>query len=251
MKKVCWMCGEGLVDAVEVIPLDDDSIVPMLERNLINYRLTSKTNNIIHLCPNCHHKLINPHNLWATFYPQNLEYFIRFKLRDRARRQRHARGEAESSSPFRRVPTAADYLAHGGGLYVRHPTYLRHQRRDPYREPAEEMAGGADGGAEEGVYDDGDAQCEAFTEGRYIDAARSEALVEQIAVRYREGPDDEDYGLGGGKMGDEIIRQSEDGDEEGPPRKRQKLDTDAGLEFGPDSSSSDKVQWYTSTSTVC
>lgn len=82
----------------------------LIKRGLINFRLRSQLNGI-GLCPTCHTKYDDHCDPKITFYPTDIEFFIRFELRDRARREK-------DSSSHRITPTAAQYVRQSG-LYNR------------------------------------------------------------------------------------------------------------------------------------
>lgn len=85
--------------------------IPILEkRGLINFKLRSQSNGI-GLCPICHYKYDDHRDPKVTFYPTDIEFFIRFELRDRARREK-------DGSSQRITPTAAQYVRQSG-LYNR------------------------------------------------------------------------------------------------------------------------------------
>ncbi|KAL4783399.1 hypothetical protein BJX76DRAFT_358038 [Aspergillus varians] len=84
--------------------------VPILEkRGLVNFRLMSDTNGIC-LCPTCHAKFDDQRDPKLSFYPSDIQFFIRFELRDKERRQQ--------DGSKRTVPTAEQYIR-WCGLYNR------------------------------------------------------------------------------------------------------------------------------------
>lgn len=84
---------------------------PIIEqRGLINFKPRSQLN-VVGLCPNCHTNYNDHRDPNVAFYPTDLQFLIRFELRDRARRGKE--------SPRERItPTAAQYVRQCG-LYNR------------------------------------------------------------------------------------------------------------------------------------
>ncbi len=85
--------------------------IPIIEqRGLINFKPRSQLN-VVGLCPNCHTNYNDHRDPNVAFYPTDLQFLIRFELRDRARRGKE--------SPRERItPTAAQYVRQCG-LYNR------------------------------------------------------------------------------------------------------------------------------------
>jgi hypothetical protein len=81
----------------------------LAQKGLINFQLKSAMNRI-GLCASCHVRYEDQLDPRLTFYPQDIDFFIFFELRDRARRGK--------DGSVRRVPTAAQY-AKRGALYTR------------------------------------------------------------------------------------------------------------------------------------
>ncbi|KAL3467685.1 hypothetical protein BJX64DRAFT_283153 [Aspergillus heterothallicus] len=117
----CFLCDEEQAGhCAHVLPYADHQRTQILKgRGLVNFRLGSEQNRV-GLCPNCHTKYDNHSDPQAMFYPCNLEYFVRFELRDR-----HRRAINGNTVAIRQVPTAAQYAARCGGLYTRMRFYFR------------------------------------------------------------------------------------------------------------------------------
>ena len=63
------------------------------------------------LCLSCRDKLISP-GYFLLFTPADLDFFIDFELRDRARRLSLSSPHDDPARRSRRVPTASEYAAH-------------------------------------------------------------------------------------------------------------------------------------------
>ncbi|KAL4927075.1 uncharacterized protein BDV17DRAFT_268064 [Aspergillus undulatus] len=75
----------------------------------MNFQLASATNGMA-LCANCHYEYDNHYDPQLIFYPCDIQFFIRFELRDRQRRK--------NDGSARRAPTSAQYVQ-WCGLYNR------------------------------------------------------------------------------------------------------------------------------------
>ncbi|KAH1294715.1 hypothetical protein KXV95_001668 [Aspergillus fumigatus] len=100
MSEECWSCGATKIQIAHVLGKADGATKFLEERGLINFDPLSMMN-AVGLCPTCHayyHDALDP---LFFFVPSDLDFFIRFELRDRIRRQ----GDIAK----RRVPLAHEY----------------------------------------------------------------------------------------------------------------------------------------------
>ncbi|OJJ54692.1 hypothetical protein ASPSYDRAFT_35371 [Aspergillus sydowii CBS 593.65] len=106
----CFICTEKHYHSAHIIEEADRSIPIIEQRGLINFKPRSQLN-VVGLCPNCHTNYNDHRDPNVAFYPTDLQFLIRFELRDRARRGKE--------SPRERItPTAAQYVRQCG-LYNR------------------------------------------------------------------------------------------------------------------------------------
>ncbi|KAL4886185.1 hypothetical protein BJY04DRAFT_213718 [Aspergillus karnatakaensis] len=242
--RCCWMCGYlDPLTRTHIIPLADESTELMKKRALINFRLNNTEMNTIQLCLNCDGKFNDVTDPGILFYPTDIASFIRFELRDRARRK--------SDGSARRVPTAAMYIAKGG-LYNR--IMFTHWTLDPVLFNPKIWPGAPLAALKRAfmtvhspragfVPEEDTAKPRDLYDLYYRDG---EETIERVAARYRDGLGDEDYGLGDEDKGvdaEEAIKAEpqeereedeeeleyleyleDEKDKEEPPRKRRAVE---------------------------
>ncbi|RDW63049.1 uncharacterized protein DSM5745_10160 [Aspergillus mulundensis] len=225
MTKACFLCDSCDAQECAHVVGNHDSAVPILEaEGLINFGLRSPLN-AVPLCATCHRVFDNMTDPQVTFYPADLDFFIRFELRDRARR-RKLPGPSK-----RRVPTARQYIQHsGGGLYRRvFFRWNRVDRRDGWVPPGPDPAPWK--GSPIAVIRRATA---VLTSPRgagippedhkrlfilwqlYFGGAQGDEAAEAAGPKYRDNDDDENFGLGEDyqRAGDEPERDQEKEGEE-------------------------------------
>ncbi|KAL3467704.1 hypothetical protein BJX64DRAFT_283171 [Aspergillus heterothallicus] len=105
-RRSCFTCNQPGATPVQLVPTNE-ALITTIERrdgNMLNYDILSEANQIL-LCSMCESMIERPYQELAI-YPTDLEYFIRWELRDQVRR-RNRGGK-------RILPTAAQYNARGG-----------------------------------------------------------------------------------------------------------------------------------------
>ncbi|KAJ5773747.1 hypothetical protein N7457_008643 [Penicillium paradoxum] len=146
----CWACSTRAPEICHVVPHHDPQVlleypiffellanesrfiqIPLWEQAglfTFNYK---NTQNTIPLCGSCHIEFDMSLDPGYVFFPTDIQYFIDFERRDRARREQIATDTAVPLLALsRQVPTSADYKQHGidsnqisptaiGGLYNR------------------------------------------------------------------------------------------------------------------------------------
>ncbi|KAJ5359985.1 hypothetical protein N7517_009176, partial [Penicillium concentricum] len=108
----CWACSTRAPEICHVVPHHDPQI-PVWEQAglfIFNYK---NTQNTIPLCGSCHNEFDMSLDPGYVFVPTDIQYFIDFERRDRARREQIATDTAVPLSALsRQVPTSADYKQH-------------------------------------------------------------------------------------------------------------------------------------------
>ncbi|KAI9933633.1 hypothetical protein ASPWEDRAFT_174794 [Aspergillus wentii DTO 134E9] len=103
---MCWACDAPSLEVAHVVARQDTAINELTARGLIDFDLKSKQNTV-GLCPNCHGWFDNAMDPGFCFLPADLDFFIRFELKDRAKRR--AARVNDSPDPGRKVPNARQY----------------------------------------------------------------------------------------------------------------------------------------------
>ncbi|KAH8431475.1 uncharacterized protein LDX57_009138 [Aspergillus melleus] len=264
-EKRCWACGLEVVDIAHIIAKEDSAFDVLQAKGLINFDVTS-TQNAMALCPVCHRLYDDGWDPGFTFWPVDLDFFIRFELRDRARRRRLPPTEQRQ----RRVPTARQYQFHqkgtdkeGWGMYQR--VYLNDSKLSMFikDEPTKAWSGSPMAALRRAIGAIGSPRSFRFPPN----------VIEKLRILQDlyYGPEDEEaevekkHGLDPFEEPDDDIDLIEEEEEEGeededdeeeewvPPAKRRtpRRQADAKFDyynwswdFGPESSSEDKRKQF-------
>lgn len=243
-------------------------------QGLINFDVHSSQNGIS-LCPNCHAYYDNNADPGFVFWPEDLDFFIRFELRDRARRRRLPPGAQRQ----RRVPTAKQYQVYqegtepqSWGTYYRVHLVDGNARHVTEATPTKEWGGSPIGALRRAIAvigcprsfripPDAIKKLQILRDLYYGPEEKEAEVEKRLGLDPFEEPDDEiDLIDPSGQEHDEEEEGGEDEDDEDeewvPPAKRRKTATprrqaDAifnyrkwGWDFGPESSSEDKRKQF-------